>query len=98
MSGGQALGVKLLDRPHGDLSALQRGDAAGRGTSGGDGGQAGDAMSDSGATDGLLVKPGVLPLRSVDDELDASTFYQIDSVGPSFFDFINALNLEAGIL
>ena len=90
--------MQMLQYSHRNLTLLEGSYALGRGSSGGDSGERRDAMRHGGPPNGLLVKPWVLPLRSIDDELNASTFDQIDGVGTAFLHFVNALDLKAGVL
>ena len=55
-------------------------------------------MSDSGAANGLFVRPWLQSLRSIDHKLHAVAFDEIDHVRAAFFYLIDAVYLQPGLL
>src|SRR5438309_10685711 len=84
--------MQVLQHSDGEMSSLQRSNALGSGTGGSSSCERGDAVSDGRAADCLLVKPGILPLRRVDDQLYAVALDEIDYVGASFFHLVHAFH------
>ena len=88
----------MLQRVDIRLVLLQRLDALGCGARGGDCGDGRDSLRDGSAADGLLVEKGVLPVRSIDDEMNPLALDQVDDVGPPFLHLVDTLNDESGTL
>src|SRR6266536_4954444 len=88
--------MQRLQSLHANLSALQRGDAIGRGPCRGERGDRRDAGGYGGASDGFLVEVRVGAAGRVNDELNALGLDHVDCVGTSFFDFVDALDGETG--
>src|SRR5438270_5901322 len=80
------------------LSALQGGDSFCRGPRGRRGGEGGDTLSDGGSPDRLFVEPWILALRSIHNELDAVSLYEVDDIRTAFLHFVYTLHRQAGIL
>lgn len=62
--------MQVLEHPDRDLSSLQRSNSLSRSTCGSNRRKGWNAMCYSCAANGLLVKPGILSLRSIDYELN----------------------------
>src|SRR5579859_4849816 len=88
--------MQLLQGADADFSALQGGDALCSGTGGGQRGDRRYAGSHSGAADRFFVEPGLESRRSIDDQLDALSFDEVDDVRTSFFDLVDAFHIHAG--
>src|SRR5262252_4874424 len=88
----------MLQHAYRDLPALQSRDSVCSCPGGCNSCKSGDALGDGGATDRLLVEPGILALGSVDDELNPLPFNQIYDVRPTFFDFVDAFHCQPGSL
>src|SRR3954469_22532806 len=90
--------VQLLQGVYVDDLALKCGDSLRGRARCGHRGDGGDALLHRGTADGLLVEKSVLPLRSVDDEVNGISFDQIDDVGTPLFHLVDALHSEPGTL
>src|SRR5947209_4623437 len=90
--------MQVLQYSHRNLTLLEGSYALGRGSSGGDSGERRDAMRHGGPPNGLLVKPWILSLRSVDHKLDTVTLDQVDHIRTAFLDLVNAFHSETGVL
>src|SRR5438445_13792223 len=85
----------MLQRLDIDFAALQGRNAFSSRTRRRERRDGGDACSNRGAANGLLVEPWFKSSRSVDDQLNALPLDEIDDVRPSFFDFVDALHVHA---
>src|SRR5438270_11236795 len=94
--GGFALGVQMLQCAHSNGAALSGGDSLGGGVGGGKSSHSSDAVSDGGASNRLVVKEGIDAIGRIHNQLNLAAFDQIHYVGAAFFDFVNAIDGEAG--
>src|SRR5690349_4575422 len=88
----------MLKHPDRDLAALQGGDALSGCTRGGNSSQGRNALRYRGASDCLLVKPRILSLRSIDNELNAVTFDQVNHIRAAFLYLVHTFHRQTGAL
>src|SRR5271157_376204 len=98
LCGGCALGVKLLQRVHLHIAALQRCNAFAGGTCRRQSCDRRDARSHGRAANCLFVEPGIDAVRRVDNQVQPLALDEVDYVRASFFHLIHALNLKARVL
>src|SRR5581483_8392254 len=89
---GAAIRVQLLQRMHSYLAALKCCNPLGRSARRRQGGNRRDARCHRCAPNRLLIKPGLLARRGVDDELNALALDEVDNVWAPFFHLIDALH------
>ena len=92
---GGAGGVQVLKRIDAEGMIDQSADAAGGGLRGGKRGDAGDAITHGGATDGFLVVKGLAAQGRIDDQIDAAGFHQVHDIGAAFVGFVDAFGANA---
>src|ERR1700758_3131385 len=93
-----ALRMQMLQSLHADFSPLKSGNSFGGGACSRERSDGRNPRSHGGSPDGLLVEERIGAVRSIDDQLDAIAFNQVDDVRPSFFHLVNALHAEPGVL
>ena len=89
-------GMQFLKTPNAERVAAARRDGFGGGTGATHGRDAGHAIGDGVAANGLLVGERVAAGGGIDDELEAAGFEKIDRIGAAFVDFENGLARQAG--
>src|SRR5579864_8373464 len=92
-----AFSMQMLQSAHTDLAVLTGGDAVGSGASRRQCGNGRNVVRDRGAADSLLVKEWIRPVRSVHDQLNAVTFYEIDHVGAPFLHLEDTVDDKPGL-
>src|SRR5215471_12931291 len=90
--------MQLLQGVNFRLAALEGRNALAGGARGRKGGDGGNMRGHSRATDCLLVKPGLDPMRRVDDQLNAFALDQVNDIRSPFFHLVDTLDAQAGVL
>src|SRR5579884_3268391 len=90
--------MEVLQHANRNLPALPIGDTICSRSRGSHGCESGNALCYRSTPDSLLIKPGVLSLRSIDDELNAFSFDEINDVRTSFLNLVHALDRQARAL
>src|SRR5271165_5557447 len=97
LCGGRALGVKLLQRVHLYIAALQGCDSFAGCPRCRQSRNRWNARSHGRTPDRLLVEPGIDTVRRVDDHVQPLALDEVDHVGATFFHLVDAFDLQARV-